>query len=352
MSATQESTSGARNYGLISLVVGIIGLVIGAFGLISGLGDGNVRPLLSWLLGISFWLSIAIGMLFMVLLFYIFHAKWATAFRRILEHGICVFPYLGILFLPLLIIPFVYEDPGILWKWMGVDREIVGGGTVSGDPLYLHKSPYLNIGFFTVRAIGVFVVFAALAFFLRRFSFNMDKTGDIRNFHNARIFSALGIFFCAAAMTVASIDWFKSLEYHWFSTMYGVWFFAASMRVALSVTLILLVVYSARGPLKGLFTQGHRYDLACMMGAFTIFWAYISFSQYFIIYNANIPEETFWYSIREVNYDGSLNSWWWVTMALIFFHFLLPFLFLLWYKNKVTVKRTDYIASWINAFHL
>ncbi|MEE2988279.1 MAG: hypothetical protein VX372_01780, partial [Verrucomicrobiota bacterium] len=88
------------------------------------------------------------------------------------------------------------------------------------------------------------------------------------------------------------------------------------------------------------------------MLAFTVFWAYISFSQYFLIYSANIPEETFWYNIREKNFDGGLNSWWWVSMGLIFGHFLTPFLLLLWYKTKVVIWRTVGVSVWILAFHL
>ena len=86
------------------------------------------------------------------------------------------------------------------------------------------------------------------------------------------------------------------------------------------------------------------------MLAFTVFWAYISFSQYFLIYNANIPEETFWYNMREMNFDGTKNSWWWVSMGLIFMHFFFPFLYLLWYKNKFS-SRLRFIAIWILVFH-
>jgi hypothetical protein len=350
--AQTASAPASRDYTMPALILGLVGTAIALLGFFTGLSAGDSRPLFSWLIGLSFWLSIAIGMLFMTLIFYIFHAKWPTVLRRQLEHGIGLFPLLAVLFVPLLIVPFIHDDPGILWKWMNAERAIVGGGSVATDPLFLHKSAYLNIPFFVGRVVFIFAVFAILGYVLRRLSFRMDQTGAIANFHRARIFSAVGIFFCAAAVTIAAIDWFKALEYHWFSTMYGVWFFAASMRAALSVTLILIVVLAARGVLKGLFNQAHRYDLACLMFAFTVFWAYISFSQYFLIYNANIPEVTFWYNIREKNFDGSLNSWWWVSLSLIFLHFLVPFLYLLFYKNKVTAKRTVIIAVWILLFHL
>lgn len=227
-----------------------------------------------------------------------------------------------------------------------------GHGTVGEDPLYVWKSPYLNITFFAVRAIGIFVAFIAIASILRKWSFDTDTSGNVNNTHNARRLSSLGLFICAIAATLGAIDWFKSLEYHWFSTMYGVWFFAACMRAALASIIILCVILAARGYLKGILKQAHRYDVACMMLAFTVFWAYISFSQYFLVYSANIPEEVFWYNIREKNFTGELNSWWWVSMGLVFGHFLIPFLILLWYKTKIVVWRTVAISVWILAFHL
>jgi hypothetical protein len=194
--------------------------------------------------------------------------------------------------------------------------------------------------------VGVFATFIIIAGLLRRWSFNTDTTGDINNTHKARRLSSIGLFLCAGAATMGAIDWLKSLEYHWFSTMYGVWFFAASMRAALATILILSVVLAARGYLKGILKQSHRYDIGCMMLAFTVFWAYISFSQYFLVYNANIPEETFWYNIREK------NGWWPISMCLVFGHFLIPFLILLWYKTKVVVWRTVAISAWILTFHI
>ncbi|WPJ95723.1 hypothetical protein SH580_20090 [Coraliomargarita algicola] len=350
--SSDTTNSKGSNVGLIALVVGIVGIVIALFGFKQGWDDGDVRPIMSWLIGIGFWLSIAIGMLFLTQIWYVFHARWPTIIRRQCEHGMAAFPYLLVLFLPLLAIPFLHENPGLLWKWMDGHNALPGHGTVGEDPLYQWKSPFLNIPFFAIRAIGIFGVFILVSGLLRRWSFDTDTTGDINNTHKARRLSSLGLFLTSIAMTLGAIDWFKSLEYHWFSTMYGVWFFAASMRAAISTLLILCVILSWKGYLKGILKQSHRYDLGCLMLTFTIFWTYISFSQYFLIYSANIPEETFWYNIREMNFDGTRNSWWWVSMGLIFGHFLTPFLLLLWYKTKVVVWRTVIVAGWILTFHV
>jgi len=159
--------------------------------------------------------------------------------------------------------------------------------------------------------------------------------------------SAAGIPIAAMIISFAAVDWFKSLEFHWFSTMYGVWFFANSMRIGLAaLTLICLFLVFKKGPLAGWFKQGHLYDLGCLMLAFTIFWAYISFSQYFLIYNANIPEETFWYNMRET------GAWWYVSLGLVFCNFLFPFLFLLWYKNKIRPASMIFISTWILVFQI
>ena len=345
---SSESTQAkGNNPDWIALVVGLIGLAVAGIGFYQGWQAHEVRPLMSWLIGIAFWLSIAVGLLFLVQIWYVFHASWPVVIRRQAEHYLSVFPWLFLLFIPLLLVPLLHDNPGLLWKWMNGVNALPGHGTVAEDPLYQWKSPYLNVGFFMLRVVIVFGVFTVIATLLRKWSFDTDKTGNINNTHNARRLSAIGLFLCAASATVASIDWFKSLEYHWFSTMYGVWFFAASMRAALGFILILCVILATRGYLKGLFTRGHRYDLGCMMLAFTVFWAYISFSQYFIIYNANIPEEVFWYNMREKNYDGSLNSWWTVSLFLIFGQFLIPFLLLLWYKTKVVIWRSVFVSAWI-----
>ena len=349
----QEDIKKINSVGLFALIIGAIGVSVAGFGFYQGLTSEDARPLLSWLIGIAFWLSIALGVLFLTQIWYVFHARWPTIIRRQCEHCFSALPWLFLLFLPLLLIPFVSDNPGILWKWMDGTNLLPGGHElVQDDPLYNWKAAYLNPTFFAIRAFLYFGVFIGLAYFLKKWSFDTDQTGSVENIHKARRLSSVGLFLLATASTLAAIDWFKSLEYHWFSTMYGVWFFAGCMRAALSALLIYCVILSTKGYLKGIFNQAHRYDLGCMMLAFTIFWAYISFSQYFLIYNANIPEETFWYNIREHNGDGVHNSWWIISMLLIFGHFLIPFLLLLWYKTKVVIWKSIGVAVWILLFHI
>ena len=340
-----------RNYPLIALSIGLIGLMISAVGLFLAWQSGDSRPLYGWLLGFSYWYSVGIGMLFFIMILNVFDSGWSVIVRRQLEHGVGAIKWLGVIFLPLLLFSWQYgENPGILWTWMNPSGILPGGGTVGEDVIFQHKEGYLDRTFFTIRSVLYFGIFIGLAEGLRRCSFSMDRDGDPIHVHRSHNLSAIGIILCAFTSTFAAIDWFKSLDYHWFSTMYGVWFFAESMRAALAAAVVICAVQASSGPLRNLYNRHHSYLLGCLMLAFAIFWAYISFSQYFLIYNANLPEETYWYNIREIDLDGSKNSWWWVSMVLIFCHFLVPFLFLLWYKSKFGV-RILIISIWILFFH-
>ncbi len=347
------NSRGPEVYAGPSLIIGLIGIVVGLAGIGVGLGQGESRHVSSWLLGMSFWLSIGIGMMFITAIWYIFDAGWPIVLRRQFEHAMAGIKYLGVLFLPLVAIILFSSQPGILWEWMDPNLELYSGYTVAEDVLYQAKEPYLNVPFFLARAALYFAVFIGLAEFFRRSSFQMDKDGKIAHAKRARVVSALGLPFLAIAATFAAFDWFMSLQFHWFSTMYGVWFFAGAIRSATAVGILIGILLVAAGPLRGLFNQGHRYLLGCMLLAFTVFWAYIAFSQYFLIYNANIPEVTFWYNMRLFSLDGTgLSGWGWVMMSLVFFYFFFPFTVLLFYKTKVIIPRLAFIATWILVFHL
>jgi hypothetical protein len=155
-----------------------------------------------------------------------------------------------------------------------------------------------------------------------------------------RVTSAFGIPLAALSLTFAAIFWMKSLEYHWFSTMYGVYYFADCMRGALCSGVLIMLWLYRRGDYKGILNTNHLHSIGQLMFAFTVFWGYVAFSQYFLIWNANVPEETFWFNEREI------GQWWYVGMALVFLYFLFSFLFLLSYRNKIVHQRIKFIAVW------
>ena len=325
------------------LVIGIVGLVITAAGIF--ISPEKRGPLLSYLVGITYWCAIAIGMLMMVFIHHITDASWSAVIRRQWEHGLAAFKWLFLLFIPLIVIAWM--NPELIWPWMNPNHVLPGHGTVGADVLYLKKAGFLSQGMFTGMTIAFFLIWIGLSWRLRKASFRQDVDGNPNWTTVNRVTSALGLILGALTLTFAAVYWIKSLEYHWFSTMYGVWFFANCARGALCAGVVIMVWLYNRGDYRGILNKNHFHSIGQMMLAFTVFWAYVTFSQYFLIWNANVPEETFWYNLRELNHDGSTNQWWWVGLALLFGHFVLPFCWLLSYRYKVTHHIIRRIAFWV-----
>jgi len=329
-----------------ALGAGVVGIILTALGV---LVSGASKVAFSWLIAVTFWTGLALGMLMLVMIHHIFDASWSTVIRRQFEHGLASFRWLLVLFVPLIIGSFI--EPALVWKWMdpAFSLAAVGGqGTVGEDVLWIKKAGLLNPTFFHVSTLASFLIWIWLAKRLRQASFSQDRDGDLKWTRSNRVTSAFGLPLAALTLSLCIILWSKSLDYHWFSTMYGVWYFAGAVRTALSAGVIIMVWLWWRGDYRGILNNNHWYSIGVLMFAFTVFWAYVTFSQYFLIWNANIPEETFWYNIREMNNsDGQPNQWKWVGMLLLFGHFFLPFLLLLSYKRKLDKKQMPWVAGWI-----
>ena len=346
LSAAPASTAPAASK---ALTLGLAGIALTALGLFV---SGAKVVAHSWLVGVTYWTAIAIGMLLLVLIHHIFDASWSTVIRRQFEHGLAAFKWLGLLFLPLLLASFLY-DRDLIWPWLDLNHEMHGGHTVGHDPLYLKKAAFLNPGMLLGMTIGFFASWIWLSSRLRRASFTQDQDGSLGWTRHNRVTAAIGLPIAALTLTFAAIYWIKSLEYHWFSTMYGVWFFANCVRGALSFGVIIMVWLWQRGDYRGILNTNHFHSIGMLMLAFTVFWAYVTFSQYFLIWNANVPEETFWYNLREINHDGASNQWKWIGIfGILFGHFFIPFFFLLSYRFKVTPHILRRIAIWILAIIL
>lgn len=334
---TSSHSAGAPASGK-ALTIGLAGIAVTALGLL-------VSPVhivaTSWLVGISYWCAIAIGFLLLILIHHVFDAQWSTVLRRQFEHAVSAFKWLFILFLPLLLVTW-FGAKDTIWPWMNPSHILEGEGkTVAKDIIYAKKSSFLSLNAFTIFSLVFFVVWMWIACRLRKASFTQDVDGDAKWTKMNRTTAGFGIPLVGLTLTFAAVYWIKSLEYHWFSTMYGVWYFANCMRGAYSCTILIMVWLYNRGDLKGILHTDHWHSVGKMMFAFTVFWAYISFSQYFLIWNANVPEETFWYNLREY------GDWWGVGLVLVFGHFLVPFLLLLSYSRKVNKAPIRRIALWI-----
>lgn len=360
MNASANTTSSVNPLAQRALIVGLIGLAIGIAGIFVGThGDDPARPLLGYLMGFSFWFSMSIGMMMLVILFYLFDAGWPIVIRRQLEHCLAAIPWLALCFLPLLLVAlgvFGHDKQGLLWRWLDPSQGAIGkpGETIAEDPLFIHKSGFLSLPFFMVRMSIYLVVLWGLSVVFRKNSFAMDRNPDASLVIRCRKFAAVGAFAVPLTLTFAAFDFFMSLSYTWFSTMYGVWFFATSMRCGIAATILICYYMSERSgrPLFGIYNRAHQYLLGCLALTFTVFYAYVTFCQYFLIYNADIPEETFWFNVRELNASWGHNSWWWVSLAVIFGYFFIPFLCLLSYHLKVHRRLLPIVAIWVLCFHI
>jgi hypothetical protein len=235
---------------------------------------------------------------------------WGVVTRRLFGAASRVLPVLTLLFLPIAIgMPQLYE-------WTHADA-------VGSDEVLLGKQLYLNTPFFLVRALLYFAVWNALAFFLNRWSLQQDHDPDPAIARRMQRTSGGGLVAYVLTASFASYDWLMSLDPHWFSTIYGVLIIGGHGVTALCVLVIALVWLSRRPPLDTIVTPGHFHDLGNLLLAFVMLWAYFSFSQYLIIYSANLPEEITWYTRR------LHTGWRFVGIALILFHFAVPFLILL-----------------------
>jgi hypothetical protein len=341
---TLPAASAASTLASRSLVIGIVGLVVTAA---ACLLPDHQGPLMAYLVGVTYWTAVAIGMLMMIFIHHVTDAYWSVVIRRQWEHGLAAFKWLLLLFVPRLIVSWM--KPGIIWPWMDPNHIIRPGETVAHDIIFQKKSAFLSVPVFigmTVAFYGIWILFSAM---LRKASFTQDADGNPNWTRKNRVTSATGVIFGALTLTFAAVYWIKSLEYHWFSTMYGVWFFANCARGALCFGVVIMVWLYHRGDYRGILNKDHFHAIGQMMLAFTVFWAYVTFSQYFLIWNANVPEETFWYNLRELNVDGTTNQWWYVGLALLFGHFVVPFCALLSYRFKVTPHIIRRIAYWILA---
>ena len=160
-----------------------------------------------------------------------------------------------------------------------------------------------------------------------------------------RFYAAWGVFAFALTLTMAAIFWMKSLQHQFFSTMYGVYYFAGSVWTTYATIYVLGLVLRDAGPLRDVMRPRQFLDLGVMLLVFTVFYAYIAFSQYFLIWNAAVPEETFWYVLREH------GTWWQIGMLIIFGHFLVPFLALLRIDFKLKTAVMMPLCLWVWIMH-
>ncbi len=292
-------------------------VVAGAAGVLVGVVLDVRHFAFAWLLAFLFWLSVSLGAMFLVLLHHLCNAAWSAPLRRLAEHlaGL-VFPWLALAFLPVAALaPQIYE------------------GIRPAAPAW-----YAASGF-------CFLVWWGLANRLRHGSFEQDRTGAAACTTSLRRWSGVGIVGLAVTLTLAAMLWLQRVTPGWFPTLGGFSFFAGSVWMSLAVVYLIAVALRRFGGMAGVLRDRQFHDLGTLLFVFTILHAYFAFSQYLIVWHANLPDEAAWYGVRQ------RGTWFAVGLVLVFGHFLVPFLALLRADVKLKPAWMVPLCGWVALMH-
>lgn len=322
----KEIPSGLSKLGWILLAIGVL------FGALAFFTD-STRASFNYIVAFAFMISIGVGSLFLIALEYAVGAVWSVPIRRIVEFFAAVIPFLAVLVIPLLI------NLHDIFHWSHAEA-------LAEDEILQGKSPYLNVSFFVIRAVVLIGTWSLFYVLFIRNSKKQDHTAD-QNLTKKNIrLSVIFIPVFAITITISAIDWLMSIEPHWFSTIFGVYFFSGTVIAALAAATLATVLLKEKGYLHPKITNDHLFSLGGLLFAFVNFWAYIAFSQFMLIWYADLPEETFWFLQR---WEG---SWAVFSILLIIIHFIVPYAMLVSNPAKSDPKRLKFIAVWLLLAHL
>jgi len=314
-------SSGKTN---LFIAMAVIGLAV----LVGGVMVDAKRGWASVLLNHFFFLSLALGGLFIAAIQWLTGAMWSAPIRRISESFTAYLPIVLLGFLAIIYgIPHIYE-----WSHPEI---------VKGDLMLEHKASYLNVTFFVIRNL---IAIALWIFFAKKMVGNstaQDANGDMVYTNRNKVLSPIFLIVFALSFTMSSFDLLMTLDPHWFSTMFGVYTFAGLFYSSLALTTIIAIILKRNGMLEGIVNANHLHDLGKFMFAFTIFWAYIGFCQFMLIWYANMPEETMYFMHRME------AKWIYVTVFLFFAKFMVPFFALLPRDAKRSESRLMKVAIWM-----
>lgn len=303
-------------------------VVLGVVSFVLMLQSSPVRAWANFLTNYYFWGAIGLSGVFIVALQYITASKWSIPIRRIAESFVVFIPVMAVLFVVLLF------GAHHLYEWTHHEA-------VLHDALLSAKQSYLNLPFFTIRQFALLLLAGVCGFFLLRHSLKQDESRDPRFSKRNSYISAPFILFFGWLFSFASFDLMMSLSPHWFSTIFGIYCWVILFLAGLSTLTIFTIVLRKLGYLQLFINERHLFDLGKLLFAFVIFWAYIGFSQFMLIWYANLPEETFFYM------DRLHGGWKYLSVALGVIKFIIPFFMLISQAAKKKENFLLFIAVWL-----
>jgi len=312
--------SAGRNVLAFAALVAVVACAVGCI-------QDPSRFFRSYLVAFGYTTAVGLGAFFFVMVQYLSGSAWSVTVRRFMENIMVTLPFGLLLFIP---VALGLKD---IYSWMNPD-------VVAGDGALRWKSGYLTENAFLIRACVFFAVWSLWIFSIYRQSTRQDTEKSIRQMHIASKWSAPGLFLAVVVGTLASFDWLMSVEPKWYSTIFGLYILSGGALTFMSIVTLVSLGFRRAGILKNSITMEHYHDLGKWMFALTAFYTYIAFSQYLLIWYANIPEETVWYRHRMA------GGWFWIAIAMPFIRFILPFFTLLCRSAKRNLTVLGMVAVW------
>jgi len=312
----------------IAVVFGVISVVLGSMH-----GDHWKRFLYAYVTGWSFIVSISIGMLWLVLLHHLVRGRWVTVVRRLAEAMTGAFPLIFIAGLGF-VIPLLagYKD---LYYWAHPDAH-----NAALNPHLQHKLGWLSPGFFAVRYAIYGVVLTGISWYFAKKSREQDESGDPKISDRLRAASGPAMILYSFVVCMLAFDVQMSMAPKWYSTIFGVGYWASGCVGAFSVLALIVLWVQRNGRLVHSINEEHYHDIGKWMFSFTFFWAYTAFSQFMLQWYGNMPEETVWYKYR------MFGDWQWVSIAILVGYWAFPFVFLMSRWTKRVVPALVFFAVW------
>lgn len=306
-------------------VIGVLGIAVTGIGLLAGAR----AAWFAWLTAFTFWLSLALGALLFIMIQHAMSGTWFLVYRRIAEAMTVPLLLLAVLFVPLL---------------FGLRRIYPWANPETISSLAREQQIWFAGPLFVIRAVGYFASWAIVSAFLTRWSVMQLGAGASALARKQRLLSAVMLPLIGFTGSFAAFDWLMSLEAGWYSTIFGIYFLAGAILALLALLSVVSYLLPEHGMRVGL-SISHTHGLGKMMLVFVVFWAYIAYSQYFLIWIADVPDEARWYVVR------SLGAWGWVSLLLVVGHFGVPFLLLLSRRLKRNARALAAVGALLLVMH-